>query len=108
MDRGKEERGEMAKLKKPLPQFRTEEEEAKYWDTHSPLEHFDISDFEPLQVKALKTRLITIRLDSRTRQKLDKIAKIRKVGPSTLARIFIINALEEINHDQTRPLKPNY
>ena len=82
----------MAKLKKPLPKFRTEEEEAKYWDTHSPLEHFDISDFKPLRV--VKDRPITIRLDRQTRQRLDEIARIYKIGPSTLARIIIVSVLK--------------
>ena len=85
----------MAKLKKPLPKFRTEEEEAKYWDTHSPLEHFDISDFKPLRV--VKDRLITIRLDGQTRQRLDEIARIYKIGPSTLARIIIDSVVEDMS-----------
>ena len=85
----------MAKLKKPLPKFRTEEEEAKYWDTHSPLEHFDISDFKPLRV--VKDRPITIRLDRQTRQRLDEIARIYKIGPSTLARIIIDSVVEDMS-----------
>ena len=85
----------MAKLKKPLPKFRTEEEEAKYWDTHSPLEHFDISDFKPLRV--VKDRPITIRLDRQTRQRLDEIARIYKIGPSTLARMIIDSVVEDMS-----------
>ena len=85
----------MAKLKKPLPKFRTEEEEAKYWDTHSPLEHFDISDFKPLRV--VKDRPITIRLDRQTRQRLDEIARIYKIGPSTLERIIIDSVVEDMS-----------
>lgn len=84
----------MAKLKRPLPKFETEEEEAEYWDKHSVLEHFDESDFKPLQVRAAKDTPITIRLDSESRQRLEEIAKTHKVGTSTLARMFIINALQ--------------
>jgi predicted transcriptional regulator len=87
-------REKMAKLKKPIPTFRSEEEEAEYWDKHSLLEHFDESDFEPLQVKAIKDRPITIRLDSESRQQLNEIAKAYRVGPSTLARAIIGGVLE--------------
>lgn len=44
----------MAKLKKPLPRFNTEEEEAEFWENHSPLEYFDESSFKPLRVKIIK------------------------------------------------------
>jgi len=90
----------MARLRKPLPKFETEEEEAEYWDNHSLLEHFDESDFKPLQVKAAKDRPITIRLDSESRQLLDQIAAARKVGPSTLSRVFITRALEQWRREQ--------
>lgn len=90
----------MAKLKKPIPAFRSEEEEAEYWDKHSLLEHFDESDFMPLQVKATKDRPITIRLDSESRQRLDEIAKVYKLGPSTLARAIISSVLERWKQNQ--------
>lgn len=90
----------MPKLKKPLPQFTTEEEEAEYWDNHSLLEHFDEFDFKSLQVKAAKDRPITIRLDSESRQRLDEIARVYKVGPSTLSRMFITSALQQWKRKQ--------
>ncbi|MDP2918722.1 MAG: CopG family antitoxin [Dehalococcoidia bacterium] len=85
----------MAKLKKPLPKFETEEEEVEYWDSHSVLEHFDETDFKSLQAMAAKDSPMTIRLDSESRQTLEEVARAHKVGPSTLARIFIINALKQ-------------
>lgn len=85
----------MARLKKRLPKFATEEEEAEYWETHSVLEHFDESDFEPWQARPAKDAPITIRLDSESRQRLEEVARAHKVGPSTLARIFIVSALDK-------------
>lgn len=93
--REKMEEIKMAKLKKPLPEFKTEEEEAEYWDSHSPLEHFDESDFKPLQARVPKDTPITIRLDSESRQALEEVAQAYKVGPSTLARMLIVNALQQ-------------
>lgn len=90
----------MARLKKPLPKFQTEEEEAEYWDNHSILEHFDESHFKPLQARAAKDTPITIRLDSESRRLLEQVARVHKVGPSTLARMFIANALERWKRKQ--------
>lgn len=84
----------MAKLKKPLPRFSTEEEEAEFWENHSPLEYFDESSFKPLQVKIIKDRPITIRLDSESRERLDKLAAGVGMGPSSFARQIIMKYLE--------------
>jgi predicted transcriptional regulator len=90
----------MAKLKKPIPVFSSEEEEAEYWDKHSLLEHFDESDFVPLRVKVPKDKPITIRLDSGSRQRLNEMAKAYRVGPSTLARAIISGILERWKENQ--------
>jgi predicted transcriptional regulator len=90
----------MAKLKKPIPAFSSEEEEAKYWEEHSLLEHFDESDFVPLRVKVPKDRPITIRLDSESRQRLNEMARAYRVGPSTLARAIIGGVLERWKENQ--------
>jgi hypothetical protein len=90
----------MAKIKKPIPLFKSEKEEAEYWDRHSPMEHFEESDFKPLQVKSVKDRPITIRLNSEARQRLAEMAGIYKVGPSTLARAIITAALERWKNNQ--------
>lgn len=90
----------MVRLKKPIPAFRSEEEEAEYWERHSPLEHFDESDFKPLQVKAAKDRPITIRLDTESRQSLNEMAEAYKLGPSTLARAIIGAVLERWKRNQ--------
>ena len=86
----------MAKLKKPLPKFSTEDEEATFWDKHSPLEYFDEPAFNPLRVKVIKDRPITIRLDSENREKLDKLAAEINMGPSTFARLIIQAWLEYV------------
>jgi hypothetical protein len=83
----------MARLKKPLPKFNTEGEEAEFWDKHSPLEFFDESEFEPLRVKRPKDTPITIRLDTETNKELEEVARAQQLGVSTLARKFIIEGL---------------
>lgn len=96
----------MTKLKKSLPVFANEIEEAEYWDTHSVLEHFDENDFEPLQVKTVKDTPITIRLDSESRRILEKMSGEYKIGTSTLARMFITTALSQWQRKQ-KEVKPS-
>ena len=77
-----------------IPQFRTEEQEAEYWDTHSPLDLAAEPKAQKVRVRGAKDRPITIRLDSERRSKLDKLAAERGVGPSTFARLILMSAIE--------------
>jgi antitoxin component of RelBE/YafQ-DinJ toxin-antitoxin module len=77
-----------------LPQFKNEEQEAMYWDTHSPLDLVSEPETQKIKVSKAKDRPIAIRLDSETRTRLNGIAAEQGVGPSTLARIFITEAIE--------------
>jgi antitoxin component of RelBE/YafQ-DinJ toxin-antitoxin module len=85
----------MAKLKKPIPDFKTEQEAERYWDTHSVLEHFDESDFERLNIKRAKDHPIAIRLDSKLRSELEEMAEALNIGPSTLARTLIVETIRK-------------
>ena len=53
----------MKKLKK-LPKFKTEDEERKFWDTHSSVDYFDWSKARNITFPNLKptTRSISLRL----------------------------------------------
>jgi hypothetical protein len=74
--------------------FKSEEKEAEHWDTHSPLDLGAEPEAQEVRVRGAKDRPITIRLDSQTRQKLNKLAVQRGVGPSTLARSILLSAIE--------------
>jgi len=84
-------------MKKPIPKFKSEEEEAEYWDKHSLLEHFTEDELlmEPVIVKKRKNKVLTIRLDSINWRRLQNMARKYKLGPSTLARVLITKALDE-------------
>jgi hypothetical protein len=83
-----------------LPKFKTEEQEAEYWDQHSPLDLIDEPEMEKVQVKRVKDRPIAIRLDSKTRDKLNTLAVKQGMGPSTLARHIIQQVLENKGNQQ--------
>ena len=85
-----------------LPTFATEQEAAAFWDAHSPLDYPD--DFQPVEVdvrKPLIKRGLTVKLDHDTIEQLTTIAQERGVGPSTLARMWILEQLKASKRHQT-------
>lgn len=79
-----------------IPKFNTPEEAGEFWDTHSP-EDFP-EQFKEVQVKfsrPLIKRGLTIKLDDETIQELRIIAQQKGIGPTTLARIWILEHLKQ-------------
>lgn len=84
----------MGSKENSVPHFDTEEQEADYWDTHSPLDVATEPEVQEVRVRGAKDRPITIRLDTATRQRLNKLAEERGLGPSTLARSILVSAVD--------------
>jgi len=80
--------------KELIPQFETEEQEAEYWDSHSPLDLAAEPKAQKVRVRGVKDRPITIRLDSKSRSELDRLAAERGLGPSTFARLILMSVIE--------------
>lgn len=87
----------MNKTKKTskIPIFTTRDEEAKFWETHN------ISDFAD-ELKPIKARFaknlsegITIRFDKQTLNQIRTIASKKGLGPTTLARMWILEHLTQ-------------
>ncbi len=84
-------------LAKPtrIPKFKTREEEAEFWDTH------DTADFEAefTPVRALFAKNLsqgmTIRFDAKTLEQLRSQAAEQGMGPTTLARSWILERLKK-------------
>ncbi len=97
----------MAKQKKHLPEFETEEEEAAFWDEHDPTEFFPEHEFRPLETRTLKDKGITVRLDTETRKRLDQMAAAYRMGPSTLIRHIVQDALDRWQHNGRTAADPS-
>lgn len=79
-----------------IPGFKSVQEKAEFWDTHSPLDYPE----EWIEVKQLKVErplghILGVRLDTRTLDRLAAIGHKNGIGPSTLARIWIMERLAE-------------
>ena len=80
-----------------VPTFANVQEAAEFWDTHSPLDFPDF--FEEVEVSIRRPgrkRGLTVKLDQATIDKLDSIARRQGIGPSTLARMWILDRLRSL------------
>lgn len=84
----------MKQTKKNIPEFKNREGEAQFFDTH------DLADYQH-EFKTLKANFaknlsegITIRLDPKTLSELRTLAKEKGLGPTTLARMWVIEQLK--------------
>jgi predicted DNA binding CopG/RHH family protein len=77
----------------PLPEFQSRQEMAEFWDTHDFTDYMD--DFKPVKARVAKqlSEGITIRFDAETLTELREQAKEKGVGPTTLARMWVLERL---------------
>jgi len=81
--------------KRKIPEFKNREEEAKFWDTHDFTDYKE--EFKPIKVHFAKnlSEGITIRFDEPTLSKIREIAHEKGLGPTTLARMWIMDHLKQ-------------
>ncbi|MCG2789374.1 MAG: BrnA antitoxin family protein [Actinomycetia bacterium] len=81
----------MKKTDKRIPRFKNEDEERKFWATHSPLDYFDASSFKKASFPNLKPSLksISIRLPESMLAELKILANKKDVPYQSLAKIYL-------------------
>ncbi len=79
-----------------IPEFKSREEEAEFWDTHSFADYWD--EFKPVEVQFAKnlSEGLTIRLDPQTIAEVRSLAKEQGIGPTTLMRMWVLERLRNI------------
>jgi len=85
-----------------IPKFKSIQEEAEFWDTHDTGDFAD--EFRPVKVKFAKnlSEALSIRLDTKTLDDLRKQAAKKGIGPTTLARMWILEHLESSRTPSSR------
>jgi hypothetical protein len=80
---------------KRIPKFKSLDEEAEFWEKHSPLE-FEDEWVEVKQVKVARplSHVLAVRLDAKTLDRLAKLGHKKGMGPSTLARMWLLERLD--------------
>lgn len=80
---------------RPMPPFKTLEEEATYWDTHSPVPDID-EDTTVTVHRANKTETLTVRFDPKDLAELRERADQQGIGPTTLVRMWVLERLHRL------------
>ncbi len=85
--------------KSRIPVFANRQEEAEFWDKHDITDYLD--ELKPVKLKVSKhlSQGITIRFDEETLEELREQAHRKGIGPTTLARMWILERL----HSKTPP-----
>lgn len=80
-----------------IPEFASREAMAQFWDTHDISDYWD--ELRPVRVRVAKnlSQGITVRLDPETLAQLRTTARAKGIGPTTLARMWI---LEQLRHER--------
>ena len=92
----------MSNKPQTVPKFKSIEEEANFWDTHSTEDFPDYWKPAP-DIKFSKNlisvykKVVPIRLDESTKKAIEKVAKAKGIGTSTTARMLIRERLAEMN-----------
>jgi CopG antitoxin of type II toxin-antitoxin system len=83
-----------------IPRFKTREEEAEFWDTHSLADFADELKEVSVKVERPLGHILGVRLNAKTIDALAAIGRKKGIGPSTLARIWIMERLSELEGEE--------
>jgi predicted DNA binding CopG/RHH family protein len=92
------ERDQRAQPLSKIPDFRSREEEAEFWDTHDFTEFLDETRPVKLRIGKQLSEGLTVRLDRHDREELERRASEQGIGPSTLVRMWIKERLRGAQH----------
>ena len=81
--------------KRRIPEFRTIEEEAEFWDTHDTTDYED--EFKPVKVRFADKLFdrVTIPVDADTLAQLDALAREEELNATALARRWVLERLKQ-------------
>lgn len=84
------------KKKNKIPNFKSLEEEAKFWETHPVTDFVDETENVDIvfELDKPKKESLILRVNKDMKRKLEKVAKKKKVSVSTLSRIWLAEKLQ--------------
>ena len=85
--------------KNKIPKFKNYVEEANFWDTHDVTDYLDEMKFTDVEFVPCqkKEETVTIRIESKLKNKMENVARNSGVNLSTLARMWLIEKLRQIS-----------
>jgi predicted DNA binding CopG/RHH family protein len=81
---------------KPIPSFKSKDEERKFWSTHDVTDYFDMNKPVSLDLSKLKptTESISLRLPAYLLSRIKEIANSQDVPYQSLMKIFLAERVE--------------
>lgn len=86
---------------RPIPPFKTLDEEADFWDTHDTSPLFKNPNFPLERLPLLETEKeasVTIRVQKSVKAKIEHIARKKGINASTLARMWLVDKLAQFRY----------
>lgn len=88
------------KRPKPIPPFKTLEEEAEYWDTHSLVNDWDENKMIKLVYKPEpKKAVIHVKVAKNLKEKIEQVAKDKDISVSSLIRMWTVEKLKQLSRN---------
>lgn len=83
------------RTKSRIPRFKSRDEEAEFWDTHSTTEFEDEFVEVKMEVARPLIHTLAVRMDAKTIDRLAAVGRKKGIGPSTLARMWLLERLDQ-------------
>lgn len=86
------------RIKSKIPNFKTYEEEANFWDTHDITEFEDeLEDVEIIfDLEKPRDETLVVRMQKNIKEKLEETARKKGLNVSTLARMWLLEKLQTL------------
>ena len=90
-------KGKFMKTLKKIPKFKTEDEEARFWNDADSTEYIDYSKASKFQASNLKpsTKSISIRLPESLLQRLKVIANKKDIPYQSLIKVYLAEKIRD-------------
>ena len=84
----------MKKRRKRIPDFKSDEEARKFWDTHSSADYWDdMEEVHDVRFAPPRKQVVALRLDPPTLRRVKAIALRKGVAYSSLIRMWVIESM---------------
>ena len=86
------------RVPKTIPDFKSEDEEIEFWDTHNPDDYFEETPIEDIivAIKPQPKKAVTLRMEPSLIARLKEVAAEYQVGYQTLARELLRRSLGRV------------
>jgi len=87
----------MKKKLKPIPRFKNEDEERKFWALHDSTDYLDLTKAEPVIFPNLKptTESISLRVPGYLLARIKELANSKDVPYQSLIKIFLSDRIKQ-------------